>query len=83
MQDDAADQLDVKRSQAERPPRAFAGNGKSRDQQVVQRLAISQLLAELNGLGSQGLIGKRFGFSFQGVDGIDLGFVAPHTAVIR
>ena len=77
VQDHAADQLDVKRSQAEHAARGFAGNGEGRDQQVVERLAVGQLLAELDGLGSQRFVGERLGLRLQRVDRIDLGLVGP------
>ena len=83
VQDHAADQLDIERPQPKRTPRGFAGNGEGRNQEVVQRLAVCQLLAEFHGLCSQRFVGKRFGFCFKGIDGSHLGLVATHTAVIR
>ncbi len=48
MQDHAADQLYVKRSQAEHAAGAFAHDRKGRNEQIVERLAVRQLLAKLD-----------------------------------
>ncbi len=56
MQDHAADQLDVKRSQAEHAARGFAHDGKGRDQNVVERLAVGEQLAEFDRLGRELLV---------------------------
>ena len=63
VQHHAADQLHVEVAQAERAARGLAHHGKGLGQQVVERLAGGEPLAELDGLGrelgvGQGLQGR-------------------------
>ena len=82
MQNHAAGQLHVEGAHMQNAARCFAGNGESRDQQVVQRLAIGKLLAEFRRLGRQRFIGERLGGLFQRIDGCDLAFIGADAAVI-
>ena len=51
----------------------LAAGGERLDQQVVERLARGQPLAELGGLAAQLLVGHRLELRLQGVDRVDLG----------
>ncbi len=82
MQDHAADQLHVEGAQAEDAAGRLADNGKSRYQQIVERLAVGELLAELHGLGGECLIRQSLHIGFKSVDGIHSGLVATHTAFV-
>ena len=82
VQDHAACQLHVEGTHAENAARCFAGHGKCRDQQVVECLAVCQLLAELGGLGRQRFVGERLGGFFQRIDGCDLAFIRADAAII-
>ncbi|MND35728.1 hypothetical protein D3C80_263720 [compost metagenome] len=82
VQDHTARQLHVEGTHVENTARCFAGHGKSRDQQVVQRLAVCQLLAELGGLGRQRFVGECLGGLFQRIDGCDLAFIGADAAII-
>ena len=44
--------------QAERALGGLADHGEGRDQQVVERRAVGELLAELGGLGAQLVVGR-------------------------
>ena len=81
VQDHAADQLHVVVPHAEEPPARLAHGGEGLDQDVVERLARVQPLAELDGLAAQlarSISGWYFGF--QGVDRVDLRLQPPQEA---
>ena len=59
MQHHAADQLDVEMALAEGALGGLAHGGEGRDQDVVERLAVGELGAELGGAGLQRLIRER------------------------
>ena len=71
MKHDAAHELNIEMAHAERSPTRLATDGKSLDQQVVERLARSQPLAELEGLLPQLRVGHRLIRRLQGIDGRD------------
>ena len=71
VQDDAAHQLHVVVAQAEHAAAGLAADGERLDQQVVQRFAGGQPLAELDRLLPQFGVGHRLVFRLQGVDRVD------------
>ncbi|MCY1223428.1 hypothetical protein D9M72_355530 [compost metagenome] len=82
VQDHAADELNVEGTQAEHAAGGFASNSKSRYQQVIERLAVGELLAEFHGLGGECLIRQSLHIGFKSVDGIHPDLVATHTAIV-
>ena len=80
VQDHAADHLHVVMPHAEEPPAAFAADGERLDQDVVERFAGLQALAELDGLLAQLLIGHRLVLRLQRVDRLDLRLQAAEEA---
>ena len=71
MEHDAAHQLHVVVAQAEHAAAGLAADGERLDQQVVERFACGQPLAELDRLLPQLGVGHRLVFRLQGVDGVD------------
>ena len=59
VQHHAADQLDVEMPLAERALGRLAHGGEGRNQDVVERLAVGELLSEFGGARLQRLVGKR------------------------
>ena len=59
MQGGAAHELHVVVALAEHPHAGLAHDGERLDQQVVERLAVVEPLAELAGLGPEGVVGQR------------------------
>ena len=68
MQHHAALELDVEVALAERPLGRLAHHGEGLDQEVVERLALGQPLAEFGGLGAQGLVGELLELRLERVD---------------
>ena len=68
MQDHAADHLHVEMALADGALGGFAHGGKGRHQDVVERLAVGQLLLEGVGAGAQGLIRERRDFRLERID---------------
>ena len=68
VQDHAALELDVEVPLAERPLGRLAHRGEGLDQQVVQRLAFGQPLAELGRLGAQRLVGELLELRLERID---------------
>ena len=60
VQDHAADQLHVEVPHVERAAAGLADDGEGFGQQVVERLAVGEPLAELDGLAAQLLVGERW-----------------------
>ena len=82
VQHHAADQLDVEMPLAEGALGRLAHGGEGRNQDVVERLAVGDLLAEFGGAGLQRLIRQRGEFGLQRVDGVDAGLISLHPPVI-
>ncbi len=72
VQDHAADHLDVVMPHVQIAPAGLAAGGKRLGQQVVERFAGGQPLAELDGLLPQFVVGQGLELWLQGVDGVDL-----------
>ncbi len=73
VQDHAADELDVEMPQAKRAPRCFAHRGEGGYQQIVERGAVGQLLAEFDGPGRQSLVAQRLQFGSSALIACTLG----------
>ena len=71
VQDHAADQLHVEMALAERALGRLAAGREGRNQDVVERLAGGELLAELRGARAQRVVGERFELLLQRVDLVD------------
>ena len=82
MQDHAADELDVEMALAERALGGFAAGGESRYQDIVERLAVLELLLELGGARTQRLVGELFQLLFQRVDLRDARLVGLDAALV-
>ena len=82
MQHHAADQLDVEMPLAERALGRLAHGGEGRNQNVVEGLAVGELLAEFGGARLQRLVGKGGEFGFKRVDGVDAGLISLDPPVI-
>ncbi len=82
VQDHGTGQLHIKGSHVQNTARRLAGDGKSRDQQIVQRFAVRKLLAELRRLCRQRVVGKSLGGFLQRIDGCDLAFIGADAAFI-
>src|SRR6202140_61305 len=67
---------------AERALGRLAHGGEGRNQEVVERLAVGELLAELGGARLQSVIRKRRNLGLEGVDGVDAGLVSLDPPVI-
>ena len=82
MQHHAADQLDVEMALAERALGRLAHGGEGGHQEIVERLALGELLAEFVGTGFQRLVRQRGDFRLQRVDGVDAGLIALDPTVV-
>ena len=82
VQHHAADQLDVEMALAEGALGRLAHGGEGRHQEVVERLAVGELLAEFGGAGLQRLVGQRGEFGLQRVDGVDAGLISLDPPVV-
>ena len=80
MQHHAADHLHVVVPHAQEAPPALAADGKGFDQNVVERFAGLQSLAELDGLLAQLRVGHRLVLRLQGVDRLDPGLQLADVA---
>ena len=61
---------------------AAAHGGEGRNQDVVERLAVGELLAEFGGAGLQRPIGKRGELGLKRVDVVDAGLISLHPPVV-
>ena len=82
VQHHAADQLNVEMALAERPLGGLAHRGEGGHQQVVQRLALGELLLELGGAGLERLVGEFRDLGLQRVDRVDAGLISLHPPVV-
>ena len=82
MQHHAADQLDVEMALAEGPLGGLAHGGEGGNQDVIERLAVGKLPAELGGTGFQCLVGKRGELGLKRVDVVDAGLISLHPPVV-
>lgn len=82
MQHHAADQLDVEMALAERALGGLAHGGEGGHQQVVERLALGELLLELDRAGLERLVGELRDLRLQRVDRADAGLVSLHPPVV-
>ncbi len=82
MQHHAADQLDVEMPLAEGALGGLAHGGEGRNQDVVERLAVGELLAEFGGTGLERLVGKRGDLGLKRIDVVDAGLVSLHPPVV-
>ena len=82
MQHDAADELDVEMALAEGALGGLADGGEGRNQDVVERLAFGELLAELLGAGFQRLVGEGGDLGLERIDGIDAGLIPLNPPVV-
>ena len=82
MKHDAPDHLHIEMPHAERAFRCFTHRGEGFGQNIVQRLALGQLAAELVGLPRKLGIGQRFHLGFESVYLVDGGAVAFEYAVV-
>ena len=83
VEHDAAHQLHVVVPHAQEAAAGLAADGKGLDQQVVERLARGQPLAELGRLLRQLGVGHRLVLRLQGGDGVDLRLELPDKAGVR
>ena len=82
MQHHAADELDVEMPLAERAARRLADGREGRREEIVERLASGQRLAEFLGPRAQRLVGQRLDLGLQRVDFIDGPVIAFQPAVV-
>ncbi len=82
VQHHAADQLDVEMPLAEGAFGRLTHRGKGGNQNVVQRLAVSELLAELDGACFQRLVGKRGDLGLEGVNGVDARLIPLDAPIV-
>ena len=68
VQHDAADQLHVEVPHVQRAAAGLADDGEGLGNQVVQRFAFGEALAEFGGLQAQLFVAERLGLVFFGVD---------------
>ncbi len=71
VQRDAADELDIEVPHADEAAAGLTHGGESGDEQVVERGALLDLLAEIDGLRRQVLVGELLHARFQFIDGRD------------
>jgi hypothetical protein len=83
MQNHAADQLNVEVALTERPLRGFTDSREGRDEQIVQRLAFLEFLAELLSASPQLFIRQRLNFAFEFIDRRDAAFETFDLPLIR
>ena len=82
VQHHAADQLHVEMPLAERALGRLAHGGEGRNQNVVEGLAVGELLAEFGGAGFQRLVRQGCDFGLQRVDGVDAGLISLDPPVV-
>ena len=82
MQNHAANQLDVEMALPKRAFASLAHRCERGDQQIVERRAFGNLLAELRRARAQLIIAELFQLLFQGVDRIDASLKAANAAVV-
>ena len=82
VQDHAADQLHVEVALADGPLGGLTHGGEGRDQDIVERGALGELLLEVGGARLQGLVGQRRHLGFQRVDGGDPRLIAANPPFI-
>src|SRR5581483_1834459 len=82
VQHHAADQLHVEMALAEGALGRLAHRGEGRNQDVVERLTLRELFAELLGAGLQRFVGESSDFRLQRIDGIDAGLISLYPPVI-
>jgi len=82
MQHHAADQLDVEMALAERALGRLPHRGESRNQNVVEGLAVGELFAEFGGARLQRLVREGRDLRLERVDGVDPGLVALDPPVV-
>src|ERR1044072_8514943 len=56
--------------------------GEGRNQDIVERLTVGELLAEFGGAGLQRLVGERGEFGLKRIDVIDAGLISLHPPVV-
>ena len=78
----AADQLHVEMAHAQGALAGFAHHRESRDQQVVELLAVRQFGPEFGGLGFQFRIAQLGHLRFERIDGVDLGLIFLDLPVV-
>ena len=83
VQHHAADQLHIEMPLTQGALGRLAHGGKGRNQQIVEAGAISQLLAEVLGTGSQLGIRQALQLGLQRIDGLDIGPVGLEPAIVR
>src|SRR6202011_1481234 len=66
----------------ERALGALAHGGEGRNQNVVQRLAFGELLAEFGGAGLERFIRQGGGLGLEGIDGVDAGLISLDPPVV-
>ena len=82
MQNHAADQLDVEMALAEGALGRLTHGGEGRNQELVERFAVRDLLAELGGAGLQRVVRKCCDLRLKRVDGVDAGLISLHPPVV-
>src|SRR6202044_2419985 len=82
VQHHAADQLNVEMALAERALGRLAHGGESRNQNVVEGLAVGKFFAEFGGARLQRVIGQGGELGFKRVDGVDAGLISLDPPVI-
>ncbi len=82
MQHHAADQLHIEMALAEGALGRLAYGRKGRNQDVIEGLALGELLAELDGARLERLIRQRRHLRLQGVDGIDTWLIGLDPPVV-
>ena len=82
VQHHAADQLHVEMALAERALGRLAHGGEGRNQDVVERLAVGELLAKFRRARLQRFVRKRNKLGLERIDGIDTALVSLDPAVI-
>ena len=82
VQHHAADQLDVEMPLAERALGRLAHGGEGRNQDVVEGLAVGELLPEFGGARLQRLVRQRRDLRLERVDGVDAGLISLDPPVV-
>ncbi|MFK4608031.1 hypothetical protein ABIF57_007483 [Bradyrhizobium diazoefficiens] len=82
VQHHAADQLDVEMALAERALGGLAHGREGRHQQVIERLALGELLLEVGRAGLELLVGELDELGLQRVDRVDAGLISLHPPVV-
>ncbi len=83
VQHHAADQLHVEMALAERALGRLAHGGEGRHQQVVERDAVGQLLAESRGARPQLRVREALHLRLERIDGLDMGPIGLELAIVR